>query len=138
MESYTFLYVPYNPLEILVNCNPFVHVPYTFLHILYSSSTNSVKGDMAIQLPEGLSSCAWSPPNVAVLFPFLYVPLYVPIRSWTLHTHQAICGGLSAHTPISTYKDMQSRGGHIQTHLILQASAMVRYLSWDPPGLRIR
>jgi hypothetical protein len=30
MESYTFLYVPYNPLDILVNCYTFLYVPYTF------------------------------------------------------------------------------------------------------------
>ena len=30
MESYTFLYVPYNPLDILVNWYTFLYVPYTF------------------------------------------------------------------------------------------------------------
>jgi len=30
MERYTFLYVPYNPLDILVNCYTFLYVPYTF------------------------------------------------------------------------------------------------------------
>ena len=30
MESYTFWYVPYNPLDILMNCKKFVHVLYTF------------------------------------------------------------------------------------------------------------
>ena len=30
MESYTFLYVPCNPLDILVNCYTFLYVPYAF------------------------------------------------------------------------------------------------------------
>ena len=133
MESYTFLYVPYKPLETLVNCHTFVHVLYTFLHILYKSSTKSVKGDMALQLPEGLSSCAWTPcPNVAVLFPFLYVSLYVPIRSWTLHTHPAICGGLSAHTPIITYKDICKEEAAIYRHTIFY-----KLLQWSDISLGI-
>ena len=92
MESYTFLYVPYNPLDILVNCKKFVHLPYTFLYIPCNSSTKSV-WDTALQLPKGLSSCAWdshSCPNVAISFPFLYVPLYVPIRSCTLQSHKGL------------------------------------------------
>jgi len=126
MESYTFLYVPYNPLDILVNCytflyvpytfrirsphkvkdfdgklyvpirsiqpsryshelpHTFVHVPYTFVHIPCNSSTKSVKWDKALQLPQGLSSCAWIPtpvlmwPSCFRSYTFRYTFLYVP------------------------------------------------------------
>jgi len=84
MESYTFPYVPYNPLDILMNCHTFVHVPYTFVHIPCNSSTKSVKWDKALQLPQGLSSCAWIPtpvlmwPSCFRSYTFRYTFLYVP------------------------------------------------------------
>ena len=67
-----------------MNCKKFVHVPHVILYIPCNSSTKSLKWDTALQLPKGLSSSTWTPtpfPNVAISFPFLYVPVYVPIRS---------------------------------------------------------
>ena len=86
MESYTFLYVPHSPLDILMTCKKFVHVPYTFLYIPCDSSTKSMKWDTALQLPKGLSSCAWIPtpfrmwPSRFRSYASRYTFLYVPVR----------------------------------------------------------
>ena len=109
MESYTFLYVPCNPLDILVNCYTFLYVPYTF-RIRSPHKMKDFYGKLYVPIRStqpSRDSCfvsrdSHSCPNVAILFPFLYVPLYVPIRSHTMQTHKAICGGLPAHTPIIT------------------------------------
>ena len=126
-----------------------------------------------VQLHLDSHSC----PNVAISFPFLYVPLYVPIRSCTLQSHKGLLSSCAwfptpvlmwpsclrsytfrytflyvlvrcrrtrlyvegcPHSPYHYIHDMRNRYGHIQTHLILQASAMVRYPSWDPAGLGSR
>ena len=123
-----------------------------------------------VQLHLDSHSC----PNVGISFPFLYVPLYVPVRCSRTEGFCPValgfpllsyCGHLvyvpvrsairsytflyaadaqgymwrAARThPYHYIHDMRNRYGHIQTHLILQASAMVRYPSWDPAGLGSR
>ena len=92
MESYTFLYVPYNPLDILVNCYTFLYVPYTF-RIRSPHKMKDFAGKLYVPIRSVqpsrdscvVSRASHSCPNVAILFPFLYVPLYVPIRSCTFH-----------------------------------------------------
>ena len=95
MESCTVPTRSVQPSRYSRELQKIAHVPHTILHIPCNSSTKSVKWDTALQLPKGLSSSTWTPtpfPNVAISFLFLYVPVYVPIRSgirsYTFQTRQ--------------------------------------------------
>ena len=99
---------------------------YTFLYVPVRCSRT-----------KGLSSCAWFPtpvlmwPSCLRSYTFRYTFLYAADAQgymWrAARTH-----------PYHYIHDMRSRYGHIQTLPILQASAMVRYPSWDAAGLGSR
>ena len=66
------VYVPIHPVQLL--------------HEICEMGYGPTAYERLVQLRLVSHSC----PNVAVLFTFLYVPLYVPVRSCTLQSHKGL------------------------------------------------